>query len=98
MTIQLDLFCDRDEDGAAGAEPVGSHGNPLDRQVGGRHYKMGGIQPIEYIQANGLSFCEGNALKYITRHRSKGGKEDLEKAIHYLEMEIAHSYKNWRVA
>lgn len=66
--------------------------NPLDKQVGGDHYKKAAMQPIEYIQANGLTFCEGNAVKYITRHRMKGGKADLEKAIHYLQLEIAHSY------
>lgn len=65
---------------------------PRDRQVGGDHYKKAAMQPIEFIQANGLTFCEGSAVKYITRHRLKGGKADLEKAIHYLEMEIEHSY------
>jgi hypothetical protein len=63
-----------------------------DRQIGGDHYKTAGIQPIEYIQANGLNFCEGNAVKYITRHRKKGGKQDLEKALHYLQMEIEFTY------
>lgn len=58
------------------------------RQVGGDHYKKLKIQPIDYIRANGLGFCEGNALKYITRYKYKGGVEDLRKAIHYLEMLI----------
>lgn len=30
------------------------------------------------------SFCICNALKYIFRHRSKNGKQDIEKAIWYL--------------
>lgn len=60
--------------------------NPLDFQVGGDHYKKMGIQPIEYILANNLGFCEGNAIKYITRYGQKGGKEDIHKAIHYLEI------------
>ncbi len=64
----------------------------LDIQVGGDHYKGQKIQPIEYIQANGLTFCEGNAVKYITRHRAKGKRQDLEKAIHYLQLEIEHTY------
>jgi len=60
----------------------------LNRQVGGTHYKQMKIQPIEFIQANNLGFEEGNAIKYICRHRNKGGIEDLEKAIHYIQMLI----------
>lgn len=65
--------------------------NPLDRQEGGSHYKKG-IQPVEYINANGLDFFEGNILKYITRHRSKNGREDLKKARHYLDMLEHYTY------
>jgi len=57
------------------------------RQEGGTHYSMP-IQPIEYIMKNGLGFCEGNVVKYVSRHRQKNGVEDLKKAIHYLEMLI----------
>lgn len=60
----------------------------LDKQVSGSHYKDKGIQPIVYIHANDLGFCEGNVVKYVTRWRDKGGKADLEKAIHYLELLI----------
>jgi hypothetical protein len=74
------------------APVVAAPEDPLTKQIGGAHYKEAAIQPIEYIQANKLSFCEGNAVKYITRHRIKGGKADLEKAIHYLELEIRDSY------
>ena len=55
------------------------------KQVGGKHYRLKAIQPWDYIAANGLGFFEGNIVKYITRHRSKGGVEDLLKAKHYLE-------------
>lgn len=64
----------------------------LAKQVGGDHYKNQGIQPVEYIHANSLNFFEGNAIKYITRHRTKGGRADLEKAIHYLELIIELEY------
>lgn len=64
-----------------------------DKQVGGGHYQEGGIQPIEYIHANNLNFFEGNCLKYVTRHRSKNGRQDIEKAIHYLEMILEFDYK-----
>ena len=58
----------------------------LDR--GSDHYRKGGIQPIEYIQANNLGFSEGNVVKYITRWKYKGGVDDLEKARHYIDMLI----------
>lgn len=62
------------------------------RQVGGGHYKGMKIQPIEFILENGLGFCEGNAIKYLCRHRSKNGREDLEKAKHYIDLLIEHEY------
>lgn len=60
--------------------------SPLDKQVGGSHYKDCKIQPVEYILANELGFCEGNVVKYITRWQKKGGKQDLEKVKHYVEI------------
>lgn len=60
----------------------------LNKQVGGSHYKDKGIQPIIYIHANELGFCEGNVVKYVTRWRDKNGVADLRKAIHYLELLI----------
>jgi hypothetical protein len=60
----------------------------LDIQVGGSHYKDMAIQPIEFIMKNNIGFMEGNAIKYISRWRSKGGVEDLKKARHYLDMLI----------
>jgi hypothetical protein len=44
------------------------------------------IQPADFINKNKLLFAEGNAIKYICRHSKKGGVEDIDKAIHYLEM------------
>ena len=60
--------------------------NPLDVQVGGGHYKDLKIQPIEYIHANNLGYCEANVVKYISRWRSKGGLQDLEKVKHYVDL------------
>ncbi len=60
----------------------------LQQQVGGDHYRAKSIQPIEYIHANNLGFCEGNVVKYVTRWKDKGGESDLRKAIHYLELLI----------
>ena len=66
--------------------------NPLDVQVGGGHYKTLVIQPVEYNQKNGIGYCEGNIIKYVTRHKSKHGKEDLQKARHYLDLLISIEY------
>lgn len=60
----------------------------FDKQIGGSHYKVSKIQPLEYIVSNNLNFVEGNVIKYVTRYKSKGGVEDLKKALHYLEMLI----------
>jgi hypothetical protein len=62
--------------------------NPLEQQVGGDHYKDCAIQPVEYIHANQLGFCEGSVIKYVTRWRAKGGIKDLEKARHFIELLI----------
>ena len=66
--------------------------NPLDSQVGGDHYKSLAIQPVEFIQRNNLNFCEGNIVKYICRHNQKGGRQDLEKVRHYLDLLIKLEY------
>ena len=60
----------------------------LDMQIGGDHYANKKIQPIEYIMANNLNFCEGNVVKYITRWREKGGVESLRKIKHYVDFLI----------
>jgi len=64
----------------------------FDRQEGGAHYKGMAIQPIDYIQRNGMDWCSGNVVKYISRHRSKNGAEDVRKAIHYCQMLLEVEY------
>lgn len=66
----------------------------LTKQEGGQHYKDKAIQPIVYIHANNLGFCEGNVVKYITRHKEKNGAEDIRKVIHYCELLLELEYKN----
>jgi hypothetical protein len=63
------------------------------KQIGGSHYKKYNIQPSRFINENKILFAEGNAIKYICRHQDKGGKQDLLKAIHYIEMIIERDYK-----
>lgn len=66
---------------------------PLNKQVGGSHYKSLKIQPVEYILANDLGWCEGNIVKYITRWRQKNGLDDIRKVIHYAEILLAEEEK-----
>lgn len=58
----------------------------LAHQEGGSHYKDLAIQPVEYIHANGLSYFEGNVIKYVTRWKKKNGVADLKKARHYIDL------------
>ena len=54
------------------------------------HYKVGGIETIDFIEAKGLSYHLGNVVKYITRADHKGNRlQDLEKAQWYLSREIS---------
>jgi hypothetical protein len=53
------------------------------------HYKAGGIETIDFIEAKKLNYNLGNVVKYITRADLKGNrKQDLEKALWYLNREI----------
>jgi hypothetical protein len=54
-------------------------------QVGGGHYQGKAIQPWDYIVSNRLGYLEGNVVKYVSRWQDKGGRQDLEKARHYLD-------------
>lgn len=66
--------------------------NALSKQVGD-HYKKLAIQPVEFCQKNNLNYCESAAIKYIVRHRSKNeGRQDIEKAIHYLQLLLEIEY------
>ena len=60
---------------------------PQDKQIGGSHYKSFYIQPYEFISKNDLSFFQGNVIKYVCRYLNKNGIEDLNKIIHYCELE-----------
>ena len=62
------------------------------KQIGGSHYQSMVIQPSEFINKNNLPFAEGDAIKYLCRHKQKGQKQDLEKAIHYCQMAIDRDY------
>jgi hypothetical protein len=56
------------------------------------HYKIGGIETIDFIEAKGLTYHLGNAVKYISRADHKGNrKQDLEKAKWYIDRAIAQA-------
>lgn len=65
-----------------------------DKQVGGNHYRERKIQPVEFIEANRLPFLEGCVVKRVTRHSRDGGKgrQDIEKAIHELQLILQLRY------
>jgi hypothetical protein len=58
----------------------------LDNQEGGSHYKDMAIQPVTFIVKNNIPFLEGNVIKYVCRHANKNGVQDIDKAIHYLQL------------
>ena len=60
---------------------------PQNVQIGGSHYMYFDIQPYEFISKNNLSFFQGCVVKYVCRYMHKNGIEDLDKIIHYCELE-----------
>ncbi len=74
--------------------PVWKDQPSTSKQVGGDHYRTMTIQPVEFIHANGIGYMEGSVIKYVSRHRAKGGRQDLEKAIHFLQLLIEKEYPN----
>jgi hypothetical protein len=57
------------------------------------HYRVGGIETIDFIEAKNLNYNLGNAVKYITRADHKDNRvQDLEKARWYIEREILSAH------
>lgn len=53
------------------------------------HYKTGGIETIDFIEAKELNYHLGNVVKYISRANHKNNTlQDLEKAQWHLSREI----------
>lgn len=58
------------------------------------HYKAGGIETIDFIEAKNLGYHLGNVVKYVSRADLKGAKlEDLQKAKWYLDRAISNLSK-----
>ena len=62
------------------------------RQGGGNHYSKYKLQPSKFVTENKLLYPEGCVIKYVVRHQDKGGKQDLEKAKHMIDMIIERDY------
>tara|TARA_R110002074_G_scaffold108572_5_gene234309 strand:- start:1282 stop:1551 length:270 start_codon:yes stop_codon:yes gene_type:complete len=62
--------------------------NKEDKIVNPSHYIHNAIEPIDYILANNLNYCEANVVKYISRWKQKNGIEDLQKAKQYIDILI----------
>lgn len=61
-------------------------------QHGGSHYKGMKIEPVTIIHENNLDFFQGTVLRYIMRHKLKGGAVDVKKAIHFCQMICEFQY------
>jgi hypothetical protein len=69
--------------------PITMESDPVNHP---EHYKTGGIETIDFIEAKSLGYNLGNVVKYVTRSDHKGNKlQDLQKAAWYLNREIAHA-------
>jgi len=74
--------------------------NMVKENVSPDYYARYDIEPISFIMRNNIPYAEGNVIKYVLRHDMKGGKEDIDKAIRYLEMikEEKYSAKSQKVS
>jgi len=74
--------------------------NMVKESVSPDYYARYDIEPISFIMRNNIPYAEGNVIKYTLRHDMKGGKEDIDKAIRYLEMikEEKYSAKSQEVS
>lgn len=76
-------------------EPKGEPVQAEDMVNSPSHYKAGGIETIEYMQAKMTpeqfkGYLTGNILKYISRYQYKNGIEDVKKAQWYLNKLVEH--------
>ena len=74
--------------------------NMIKENVSPDYYARYDIEPVSFIMRNQIPFAEGSVIKYVLRHDMKGGAEDIDKAIRYLEMikEEKYSAKSQEVS
>lgn len=80
------MFIDEYAQGMISEETIKPVESSLDVQVGGSHYTGLVIQPAEYCYYNRLPSIESSVIRYVTRHESKNGVQDIDKAIDLLNM------------
>lgn len=68
-----------------GQEAQPAQGRANDYQIGGAHYKDYKYETWDVIVDWNLGYLDGNAVKYLSRWRLKGGIQDLKKARHYID-------------
>lgn len=66
--------------------------DPEGIQIDGNHYKNDKIPIHKFLSENQVPFLEGNAMKYIFRHRRKNKQKDIAKAIHCLQLLLKDGY------
>lgn len=81
--------------------------HPNARQVAGNHYEAE-YQHWDFVIQWNVPYLPAQVTKYLTRHKRKNGREDLEKAIHYAEKMLdlrlsgwkrfVHAARNWHIA
>lgn len=78
----------KDEQPMASNGTVAAEAGTPTSAVSPHHYSRHAIEPIDFIELNGLGFAAGNVVKYVCRYDAKNGLEDLMKAKRYLEFLI----------
>lgn len=68
----------------------------LTRQVGGTHYTVMKMQPFEFAMRNDWDVVAFSILKYVTRSKPGERLEDLEKALHCVDIRIDLVKPQWR--
>lgn len=66
--------------------------DPEGVQIDGNHYKNDKIPIHKFLSENQVPFLEGNAMKYIFRHKRKNKQKDIAKAIHCLQLLLKDEY------
>jgi hypothetical protein len=61
------------------------------------HYARFVIEPLTFVNANSLPFNIGNVIKYVCRYDAKNGREDLEKAKRYIDIQLECMARDDRV-
>lgn len=70
---------------ADSAQPTAARPRANDYMHGGTHYKAHKYETWDVITDWNLGYLDGNAVKYLSRWRLKGGVQDLMKARHYID-------------